>query len=291
MSPTRSPLALTLNNLILMTTGALLGAVQVVLFMIPADVVPGGISSLAMVLHELISSPVGAVVLIANIPILFVGYRYLPGGWHLLARTVYVVVLFSIAVDVLTYLDFDAFSDDRLLNVLFGGAIGGLSSGLVFRGGGTYGGTSTIARMIQHRTGIPLSTTFLYTDGGLIVLAGIVFGWESSIYAIVAMVIAGFAADYALEGPSVVRTVFIITQHPQVIADMVIHELHRTVTCWDAEGMYAHQQRTVVYVTVPRSEATILKDRALALDPTAFVTIGQGHTAYGAGFKRARRDQ
>ncbi len=274
-------------NLLLLTLGPLLGAVQVVMFMIPADIVPGGLSSLAVIQNALFGLPVGLFVLVANIPILYLGYRML-GGWPVVATTGWVVLVFSVGVDVLTLLDTAPVSDDRLLNALFGGALGGISAGIIYRAGGTYGGTSTLARIIQLRSGTPMSTTFLYTDAALIALAGLVFGWESALYAVVALVIGGMTADYMMEGPSVIRTVFIITERPDAIADMVIRDLHRTVTAWQAKGMYSHTPRTVLYVTIPRSEAALLRDYVLAVDPTAFVVIGQGHTAYGAGFRRSR---
>ena len=274
-------------NWILLTVGALLGAFQVVMFNIPADIVPGGVSSLGIISNELTGVPVGLFILVANIPILYLGYRML-GGWQIVAATGWVVLLYSLAVDGFTLLDPEPISDDRLLNALFGGAVGGISSGIIFRGGGTYGGTSTLARIIQNRTGTPMSTTYLYTDALMIMLAGMVFGWESALYAVVTLVIGGMTTDYMLEGPSVIRTVFIITERPDEISQLVITQMNRTVTAWQAEGMYSHQPRSVLYVTIPRSDANRLRDFALAVDPTAFVVIGQGHAAYGEGFRRPR---
>lgn len=284
---TRDTMRTTALQLMLLTGGALLGAVQVAMFMIPADVVPGGVSSLAIITNAVLGVPVGLFVLVANIPILYLGYRML-GGWRVVALTAWVVVVYSVAVDGLMLLDVEPISDDRLLNAIFGGALGGISSGIIFRGGGTYGGTSTLARIIQNRSGTPMSTTYLYTDASLIALAGVVFGWESALYAVIALVLSGMTTDYMLEGPSVIRTVFIITGQPDAISQMVITQMNRTVTAWDAVGMYTHQPRTVLYVTIPRSEATRLKDYVLAIDPTAFIVIGQGHMAYGEGFRRPR---
>lgn len=284
---TRAALQTTILQVVLLTAGALLGAVQVAMFMIPADVVPGGVSSLGIITNELTGVPVGLFILIANIPILYLGYRML-GGWRVVALTGWVVLVYSVAVDGLMLIDPEPISDDRLLNAIFGGALGGISSGIIYRGGGTYGGTSTLARIIQNRSGTPMSTTYLYTDATLIGLAGVVFGWESALYAVIALVLNGMTTDYMLEGPSVIRTVFIITGQPDVISQMVITQMNRTVTAWDAVGMYTHQPRTVLYVTIPRSEATRLKDYVLAIDPTAFIVIGQGHMAYGEGFRRTR---
>lgn len=271
-----------------MTAGALISALEVVVFMIPAEVVPGGVSSVAVILNILFGVPAGIVLLLGNIPIQYLGARML-GGWRTVAGTVYVVVLYSAGIELFTALGAGAVSDDRLLNAVFGGSVGGLAGGLIFYAGATLGGTSTIARIMQDRTGTPMSSTFLYTDAAFIALAGLALGWESALYAVVALVLNGMVTDYVLEGPSVIRTAMIITNHPEAIATMVIREMNRTVTAWDAEGMYTRQPRSVLYVTVSRSEAQRLKDKVLAIDPTAFVVIGQGHAAYGEGFRRPRR--
>ncbi|MBN1566069.1 MAG: YitT family protein [Anaerolineae bacterium] len=273
----------------LMTLGAAISAVQVAVFMIPAEVVPGGVSSVAVILNALIGTPVGLVILLGNIPIQYFGARML-GGWRTVAGTIYVVAAYSIGVEVLNYFDVGGVSDDRLLNALFGGAVGGISGGLIYSAGATLGGTSTLARILQDRTGTPMSSTFLYTDTIFIALAALVFGWESALYAVVALVINGVATDYVLEGPSVIRTATIITNHPDEISAMVIRDLNRTVTAWQAEGMYAHQPRAVLFVTISRAEAGRLKDKVIAIDPGAFLVIGQGHAAYGEGFRRIRRE-
>jgi uncharacterized membrane-anchored protein YitT (DUF2179 family) len=190
-----------------------------------------------------------------------------------------------VATDLLPVTGVGAVSSDRLLNALFGGIVGGIASGLVYRSGATYGGTSTIARIIQNRTGTPMSSTLLYTETALIALAGLVFGWEAALYAVMAMVVYGLATDYVLEGPSVIRTAMIVTGYPREISDLVIRDLNRTVTSWEARGMYTGQERCVLYVTVSRSEANRLRELVFSVDPHAFLVIGQGHAAYGEGFR------
>jgi uncharacterized membrane-anchored protein YitT (DUF2179 family) len=282
--PRRASLRALTIDLIMMTAGALIGAIQMVVFMIPAEVVPGGVSSLAIILNKLIATPVGVVILLANIPIQVFGFRML-GGWRVVAATFYVVAVYSVATDLLPVLGVGAVSDDRLLNALFGGIVGGIASGLVYRSGATYGGTSTIARIIQNRTGTPMSSTLLYTETALIALAGLVFGWEAALYAVMAMVVYGLATDYVLEGPSVIRTAMIVTGSPREISNLVIRDLNRTVTAWEARGMYTGQERYVLYVTVSRSEANRLRELVFSVDPHAFLVIGQGHAAYGEGFR------
>lgn len=273
---------------VLLSLGALIGALQVIVFMVPADVAPGGLSGVAVILNALFGLPIGIMVLILNIPIQVIGYRML-GGWRVVFRTVFVLLVYSVLVDVLTpALAGRTLSDDRLLNALFGGVVGGIATGLVFRGGGTFGGTSTLARIIQDRFGLPMSSTFLYTDTIVIAASGFVFGLEGALYALVALFVGGMATDFALEGPSVVRTATIVTDYPSEVADALFDSLERGVTAWEGRGMYTEQPHSILFVTVARPEVDSLRRVVAKVDPAAFVVIGHGQAAYGKGFRRVK---
>ena len=124
---------------------------------------------------------------------------------------------------------------------------------------------------------ICLSETFLGT---------LVFGWEAALYALVALFVSGLATDYALEGPSVIRTAVIITDRPHEVADVIMKRMDRGATSWHVTGMYTEQPHSILYVVVSRSEMRTLRQLVIETDPSAFVVIGQGHSAYGEGFKR-----
>lgn len=274
-----------ITRIALIVIGALINAVAIVVFQAPFDIAPAGISGIAVILNHLIGSSIGLVVLIGNIPIQYLAYRML-GGWRVIAATILAIVVYSVAIDFLTPFVTGVLSQDRLLNALFGGILGGLGAALVIRGGGTMGGTSTLNRILQDRFGIPLSSSTLYTDMGVVLLAGLVFGWEGALYAIVALYVGGAVTDYALEGPSVIRTAVIITDQPQIVADAILETLGRGVTAWESRGMFTGDAHTVLYVTVSRSQVTRLRRTVTEVDPQVFMVIGQGHTAYGRGFRR-----
>ena len=50
------------------------------------------------------------------------------------------------------------------------------------------------------------------------------------------------------------------------------------------------EERTMIYVTIGRSQVAELKDAVSEVDPSAFIVIGVGHTAYGEGFKPVKRE-
>lgn len=277
-----------LSRLVLLTVGSLLYALSVSVFFAPAEIAPSGVSGVAVILNHLIGTPIGIMILIGNIPIQILAYRML-GGWRIVARTVLVLLIYTLAIDLFApYFPADGVTNDKLLNTLYGGILGGLAGGLIYRAGGTLGGTSTLARILQQKLGTSLNNTYLYTDSLVVVLAGLIFGWEGALYAMIAIFVDGATADYILEGPSTIRTATIITNKPREVADAVIDQLGRGVTGWEGEGMYTEQARTVLFVTVTRPEINELRSLIFSVDSEAFIVIGQGQTAYGEGFSPPR---
>jgi len=277
-----------LRSFFFISIGIVLSIIGLQLFMVPFDIAPTGVTGIAVIINHFFGLPIGALYMIGNIPIMLLGYRYL-GGWRVVFLSVVTIVAYSVAFDSSTlYFPTEGVSDNELLNALFGGILSGVGTGFVLRAGSTFGGTSTLALIIQRRTGTPLSTTYMYTDIGVIVAAGFVFGWEQALFATVALFISGVASDYILEGPSVIRTVFIVTDNPRAVSDAILAVLGRGVTAWDTVGMYTEREHSMLYVTIARSQVEELRAIVSDIDEKAFIVIGQGQTAYGLGFKRTR---
>jgi uncharacterized membrane-anchored protein YitT (DUF2179 family) len=281
---TRSQIFISYMMLII---AAVIDATSVNIFFAPFKIAPSGVTGVAVILNNLDPRlPIGLLILLGNIPVQIFGYRML-GGWRVVVRTVFYIVLYSFLVEFIKpYTANVEVGTNILLNAIFGGILGGIAGGLVLRAGGTQGGTSTLGRILQQQFGMPLSTTSLYTDTAVIFLAGLVFGWEGALYAIVALFVWGATADYVLEGPSVIRTATIITDKPEAISGMVMDNMGRGVTAWQGTGMFTDQDHTVLFITISRAEVSDLQRLVHAADPDAFVVIGQGHVAYGEGFRR-----
>ena len=272
----------------LLIIGAFIAAIAVIVFEAPFNIAPGGVSGLAIIANYLFDFPIGVFILLGNIPIQIVAYRML-GGWRVVAKTVFVVVIYSFMIEALTpFFPPEGVSQNILLNALFAGIATGIGSGLIVRGGGTLGGTSTLGVVLQVRYGIPLGSSALYLEALVVGLAGLVFGWEGALYAIIALYGAGVVSDYVLEGPSVIRTATIITNRPKEVANAILQGMGRGVTAWDGVGMFTEQPRSVLFVTVGRGQIETLRTLVLVTDPTAFLVIGQGHTAFGRGFREVR---
>jgi uncharacterized membrane-anchored protein YitT (DUF2179 family) len=286
-----------LQNLALVITGSLLLAVDLNLFLAPSNIAPGGVSGLAIILNEFTGWPIGLTMLLLNIPLMALGFWYL-GGWRFLSSSLLAVLIFNLGVDILApWLPPNGLTDDVLLNALFGGVVGGIGYGLVFRAGGSTAGTGVVSRILQIRTGVPVSQLYLITDGGIILVAALVFGWEQGLYAIISLFVWGLATDYVLEGPSVIRTAFIVTNLPQTVGDAILGELRIGVTAWLAAGMFTDASRTVLFCTVSRYHERTLIETVSRADPEAFIVVGHGHQARGGMFgpqtqsEAGRRDQ
>lgn len=273
-------------RLFLVVLGVFISGAAIAVFLAPARVPALGIGGLGVLVNEVTGLPIGLVIFVAQIPILIITYFALPGGWKMLSGILFTTVLYSGVIDLIPVLFGEVvFSDDRLLNALFGGVLLGIGGGLVYRSGYVMGGTYALALILRQRTGTPMTNTYFYTDTLVLVLAALVFGVEGALYGAIVLFLNGVAQDYVMEGPSLVRTAMIVTDHPEAMADQIMSQFQVGVTRLSAEGMYMRKNRHLLYVTVSRAKAGALRELVSDIDEHAFLVIGHGHVAYGGGFK------
>ena len=283
--PSRVPYELI--NAVMLTIGSLISALAFNLFLVPSNTAPGGLVGVAIVVSRFVSVPNGLLLLALHAPLLYLGFRALGGGRFLL-RTVYVVLITTVAIDLTApFLPDEGLSSDPLLNALYGGAVLGAAAALIMRAYGNVGGTSILARILQRRTGLPMGQIYLMTDGLIVLMLGATFGWERALYSMLALFVYGIAVDYVIEGPSIVRTVFIVTDHPREMAAALQTRLRTGVTAWRGEGMYRRGERTILFCTVNRSEVRELTRIVREMDHEGFMVVGQGQRAKGGTIGRS----
>jgi uncharacterized membrane-anchored protein YitT (DUF2179 family) len=272
----------------LIVLAAIISAFNVALFLAPHKIAPGGVSGLAIIINAFTGWRIGLIMLSFNIPLLAIGFRML-GGWRFLNRSLLFALIAGFGVDIVArYVPPAGISNDLLLNAIYAGVVGGISAGLLYRGGGAGASTGVLSRLLQRLTGIPLSQAYLYTDGGIILVAALVFNWEAGLYALITLFIWGVVADYVLEGPGVIRTATIITDRGEAVAQAIMKHLGYGVTAWRGEGKYTHEMHDVLFATINRSQVGELRDIVAAVDPGAYRVIGQGHQALGRSFRPLR---
>jgi len=265
--------------------GALVQAFAMRLFLIPAQLVSGGISGASQLINFYTGWPIGLMVFLGNVPLFLLGWQHL-GGPRFALRTALAVTGFSFFTDMLgVFLPPEGIVHDLFLNCLYGAVALGVGLGLVYRGKGTSGGSDILGRILNEKIGISISMAYLITDSIVILASGLVFAWENALYALAVTYVSGLVAEMVLEGTSVFRTALIITSRPEEVARKIMTDLERGVTILNATGAYTHAERPVLYCVVTRPEVSRIKAIVKEVDPRAFMVIGQAHEALGEGFR------
>jgi uncharacterized membrane-anchored protein YitT (DUF2179 family) len=264
------------------TVGALLSATAARSFLVPNEVVAGGITGLAIMLNSMMALPIGWLIIAFNIPLFIFGFRML-GGLKFALRTIYATVLLAFGIDYIApYMPI--VTDDPLLYSIYGGLLDGIGMGLVLRVGGTTGGTDIIARIIERRYGVAPGRVILLLDVAIYVAAFFLYGPEKALYALIVAFIATRVIDATLAAGKGSRQLFIITNAPDAIVRDVFAELGRGVTLLEGRGGYTHRKRQILVCAVARSEVGVIKSIVTTHDPKAFVIIGEALEVMGEGF-------
>ena len=278
----------TVQDYSLVLVGALVQALAMRLFLVPGQLVSGGISGAAQIVNHFVDFPIGVMVFLGNAPLFILGWRYL-GGKRFALRTAIAVGAFSLFTDLLTlFIPAAGMTQDNVLNTVFGAILYGAGLGLVYRGQGTSGGSDILGRILNRRFGISISMAYMITDSLVVLAGGFAFSWEKALYGLGVIYISGLAAEAVSEGQSVYRTAIIVTSaHEQVMSE-IMTELERGVTVLSGTGGYTGESRPVLYCVITRSEVNQLKELVKEIDPQALVVIGSAHEVLGEGFRELK---
>lgn len=269
----------------MIAVGSTLAAFAYVLFQLPYNLAAGGVSGLGVIVNSYTGFSPGLFFLLANVPLFILGFFTL-GRWSFIFSSILAVVSFSGATEFFTYnmpvvLGDFPITENTLLATIFAGLLYGVGAGIIYRYGGTIGGTSIPARIIYNKTGFPLSQSCLFTDLLIIVMAGIAFSWENALLAFLALLLSGMASDFVLEGSSQRRSLMIVTTSPEAIRYAMINELRTGVTMWKTEGGYSGTEKTMIYCSLLRSRIYDAKQIIYKLDPDAFLVVGITQQTWG----------
>lgn len=279
----------TLAAYAMITIGALLVAVAVRVFLVPNNVIAGGLTGAAQLLNSLIGTPVGVVVLALNVPLLIMGWRRL-GGFVFGVRTLYALVVMALAIDGLAPYARPV-TADPLLYSLYGGVLDGLGLGLILRSRGTAGGTDIIARLAEAHTGVQPGRVLLICDIVIFGAGLFVYGSEKVLYALLVAFVSSRTVDFALAAERGARQALIVTTRPEAITRGLLHDLGRGVTVLEGVGGYTGATRAVLLCVISRAEVGALKAVVAAADPGAFMVIGEAGEVIGEGFRPLRPGQ
>ncbi|NMA60846.1 MAG: YitT family protein [Firmicutes bacterium] len=276
-----------LKKIVLGYAGVLIGVIitafGVSFFLIPAKIAAGGVSGLATVVFHLTGFPVGITMLLFNIPLFLLSWRLI--GPMFGAKTLFGTITISIFVDLFNQFAVPMTSD-LLLAAIYGGVISGIGLGLAFRSGGSTGGTDMAAQLVARFFPTSVGQALLFVDGFVIILAGLAFGLELAMYALIAVFITTKTIDLVQEGQNYAKATLIISDRAEEIGQSIMERLERGVTSLDGRGMYTKDDKDVLLVIVSRVEIAQVKEIVREFDQSAFVVIADVHEVLGEGFRR-----
>ncbi|MFO7882436.1 MAG: YitT family protein [Kosmotogaceae bacterium] len=271
------------------TFGSSITAIALVAFLVPNNIVAGGVSGLAIILYRTLGWWVGAQMLLYNIVLFTVAFIILGIGFGI--KSIYSAVLLSFLVDFLQNINFPVFNaaeinDGMLLATIYGGALAGIGIGIVLWRGASTGGTDIGAMIINKYLHIATGTGLLVIDSTITILALVVFGPIVAMYGIITIFATSKTIDSILEGIEHTRTAYIMSDNHKTIKEKILQELSRGVTVLEGQGGFTGETRPVLMVTIRRREIGQLRRIIRDVDSKAFTITVNNAEVFGEGFKR-----
>jgi uncharacterized membrane-anchored protein YitT (DUF2179 family) len=262
--------------------GAVLMAVGLEIFLVPNQVIDGGIVGISIILSHLLGMKLGLFIFLLNIPFFFIGYKQI--GKTFALSTLFGISILSVATALLHPVP--AFTEDVLLATVFGGIILGIGVGIVLRYGGSLDGTEILAVLFNKKLPFSVGEIIMFFNIFILGSAGFVFGWNRAMYSLIAYFIAFKTIDIVLEGLDESKSAWIISDNYQEIGDAILARLGRGVTFLNGEGAYTGDNKKVIFCVITRLEEAKLKSIVEDLDESAFLAVSNIAEVRGGRFKK-----
>ncbi|WP_410714731.1 YitT family protein [Brevibacillus sp. SIMBA_040] len=262
--------------------GAVLVAVGLEIFLVPNNIIDGGVTGLSIMLSHLTGLKLGLFLFILNLPFLIIGYSQI--GKTFAISTLFGVAVMSIGTALLH--DVPSLTEDLLLSAVFGGIIVGIGVGLVIRAGGSLDGTEIVAILLTKKSPFSVGEVVMFFNLFILGSAGFIFGWDRAMYSLIAYYIAYKMIDLTMVGLEQSRSVYIISEQPDEIGDALAAQLGRGITYLSGEGGYSGEAKKVIFCVITRLEEVKLKSIVEEIDSAAFLAIGHIHDVSGGRFKK-----
>lgn len=278
-----------LQTIIPIIAGSAIYAFGLMYFIIPNELMEGGVTGITVLLNYAFNISPSISTMALNIPLFLVGMKNLGKrqsiytGLGIASLTLF-LWLFEALIDRGYVVPFHT-EQDYILAALYAGVTLGAGLGIVFRFGGTTGGSDIIARIINRKFGFSMGQIILSLDILIIGLSLFFIPLERILYTLVAVFIASKVIDFIQEGAYAAKAFTIISDQAPELAHRISTEMDRGVTLIPAIGAYSKQAKHMVYCVVSRQEIRRLTGIAKSLDPRAFIIINDVNDVHGEGFK------
>jgi len=266
--------------------GCIICALSYSVFLIPHQIVPGGVTGIAMLLHFLYHSPVGVIAIILNIPLFIIAVKVL--GVTFGFRSLIAIFFTNLLIDFFIYsLKITTPTQNTILAALYGGLLLGLGLGLIFRGEASTGGTDIVGQILNRYTNMSVGMWIMIVDFVVITLAGIITNSiELALLGYLALFLSSKVIDLVLEGMDYARAAFVISAKHTEIVDEIYDKMKRGVTILEGRSSYTKQERPVIMCVITKRETALFKSLIKNIDDTAFVILTDVFEVLGQGFRR-----
>lgn len=287
-----------LNDYLVITLGLLCYVTGWVVFVIPHEMVGGGVSGIGVIIQYATGGffKVSYTFFLVNTTLLLIAIKVLGRGFGV--KTVYAVIVTSLFFQFLPeiipqdFINEIALSNPKLICALIGGAMSGLGIGVTFSKGGSTAGTDIIALMINKYRSTPPGRIILYID--LFIVGSSIFlpsaeGFGARIanimYGYILVAACGFTVDLTVSGSKQSVQMFIFSKCYEQIAEMISKDMHRGVTVLDGKGWYSGNSEKILMVVARKTESNYILSMIKQIDKQAFISVGSVMGVYGLGFE------
>lgn len=285
----------------LVTLGVVSYALGWTIFLLPNNLIGGGVSGFASIVYYASGIPMGVTYFILNVLLLIVGTKILGTGFG--GKTIYAIVMTSVMLGLMPKLipmDFIhefALSNGKLICTFLGGIIAGMGIGLSISQGGSTGGTDIVALVWCKFYAASPGRVILIVDV-VIILSSLLFPsyTESGellpfadklavvVYGLIQVTVSGYAVDLYLSGSKQSVQAFIFTKKVAEMADAIAFDMKRGVTVIPAKGWYSKEEKHVLMVVTRKTDLNLLLRYVKTIDPDAFLSVSTVMGVYGQGF-------
>ncbi|WP_040924877.1 YitT family protein [Saccharibacillus kuerlensis] len=270
-----------MGHVITTVIGALLIAAGFNLFLIPHQLLSGGVSGLSMLTAYFTPVSVSVMYFVYNVPLLI-------AGWFLLGRRFSLLSIISVAATtiMIALVPESMVASDPIISSVFGGVLVGVGAGISFRVGGSSGGFDILGSIVTRYRDFPVGTVTVALNGLVIFVMGYLQGdWNLALLSMVSIYITGKVMDGIHVG-HVKVTLFIITDDTDALLARLL-QIERGITRISAEGAFSHSKKDVLMTVTTMYELAELKRIIKEADPRAFVNIVETVGVMGSFRKRS----
>ncbi|MBN8202943.1 MULTISPECIES: YitT family protein [Bacillaceae] len=272
-----------IRQLIMITIGAVIAAAGLEFFLVPNNILDGGVIGLSIIAAELTGMTMSIFLIVLNLPFLYIGFRKI--GMKFTIHTLYGVIVLSASTAYLHH--FEPVTNDLFLATVIGAVILGTGVGLVIRTGGALDGSEIIAILVSKKRPVSVGQFIMIVNVFIFILAAfLVFSWETAMYSIITYYIAYKMIDIVVEGMEELKSVTIISDLPEEISAELLKQLGRGMTYIQGQGVFTGEPKKIIYTIVTRIELSTLRSIVEDIDPNALVAIENIADVSGSNFDK-----